>query len=247
MFKQFIGHLKMENSNKLSDWIPLITKLVWPLIIIVSLVVFHQQATEIYNVVLKSIKSGRSVEIGGFLKLGNAATKTQISDLAFENISIKGIGGSGGVVRKSSGSHLVTLQQEIRDNPLKTIDTLLLPDNIKYSVDLLKQYIGTLGLKFVVFQQGGQFDGWISSSTFVAQLPAQSITLDYDQLKSSVVGINQQTVSPELSAKKVLEKMQSLHIDSIPVVDAKQRWLFFANRGEILAGLITTMILQEKN
>jgi hypothetical protein len=237
----------MENSNKLSDWIPLITKLVWPLIIVVSLVVFHQQAAQIYNIVLNSMKSGRSVEIGGFLKLGEAATNTQISDLAFEDISIKGIGGAAGVVRKSSGSHLLTLQQEIRNNPLKTINTLLLPDNTNYSVDLLKQYVGTLGLKFVVFQQRGRFDGWISASTFIAQLPAQNTTLDYDQLKARVVGINQQTVNPELSAKEVLEKMQQLHIDSIPVVDAKQRWLFFANRGEILARLMTTMILQEKN
>ena len=207
---------------------------------------FNKQATEIYNIVLTSIKSGRSVEIGGFLKLGEAAKQTEIGELSHEAISIKGIGGSAGVVRKSSGSDLIKLQRELENNPLKTINTLLLPDEINYSIDLLKQYISTLGLRFVVFQRSGKFDGWISASAFVAQLPKNKKNVNYSELKGIIIGVSDQIVSPNDSAKKVLGKMQELHIDSIPVVDPDKRWLFFANRGEILARLMTTIIL-EKN
>jgi CBS domain-containing protein len=237
----------METTKGIGNWIPLISKLVWPFFIVILLLVFNQQVTNIYDVVLDSIKSGRSVEIGGFFKLGEAANQTQIADLSHDDISIKGIGGPMGVIRKGSSSHLIKLQQELRDNPLKTINTLLLPDRITYSVDLLKQYITTLGLRFVVFQQSGKFDGWIPASTFVAQLPEDRDTVEYAVLRDRIIGISKQTVSPNDSAKKVLGKMQELHIDFIPVVDTDQRWLFFANRGEILARLMTTIILEKQN
>jgi hypothetical protein len=40
--------------------------------------------------------------------------------------------------------------------------------------------------------------------------------------------------------------MQELHTESIPVVDADQRWMFFANRGEILARLMTAIIVDKE-
>lgn len=236
----------MDDRKNLSNWIPFAAKLVWPLFIVISLLIFNKQVSEIYDIVIDSVKSGRSVEIGGFLKLGQAANQTEIGDMAHDNISIKGIGGSGGVVRKSSARHLEKLQDELRSNPLKTINTLLLPDRSTYSVKLLKQYIGSLGLRFVVFQRHGKFDGWVSASTFVAQLPEDKDTVKYDELRNTYINVNKQTVSPNDSAKKVLEEMQKLHIDSIPVVDSTGTWLFFANRGEILGRLMTSIIL-EKN
>jgi CBS domain-containing protein len=235
----------MEKGKGLNNWIPLITKLVWPFFVVILLLIFNRQVGEVYSIVLSGIKSGRSVEIGGFLKLGEAANQTKIGDLSHNDISIKGIGGQGGVVRKGTGSHLRKLQRELQENPLKTINTLLLPDKITYSVDLLKQYISTLGLRFVVFQRSGKFDGWISSSTFVAQLPEDKDTADYNELRGRIIGVNEQTVRPNDSAKEVLGKMQELHFDSIPVVDSAKRWLFFANRGEILARLMTTIILEK--
>jgi CBS domain-containing protein len=59
-------------------------------------------------------------------------------------------------------------------------------------------------------------------------------------------GIRKYYVEPGTSAKEVLEKMQELHIDSIPVVDENKRWLFFANRGEILANLMTSILLSKE-
>ncbi len=234
----------MGTTKGLNNWIPLIAKMIWPFFIVILLLAFNQQATEIYDAVLSGIKSGRSVEIGGFLKLGEAADHTKIGDLSHGNISIKGIGGLAGVTRKGTDSHLIKLQQELQENPSKTINTLLLPAGIKYSVDLLKRYISTLGLRFVVFQQRrGKFDGWISTSTFVAQLPENTDAVNYNELKD-MIGVSKYTVNLNDSVKKVLEEMQELHIDSIPVVDSDNSWLFFANRGEILASLMTTIILE---
>jgi len=234
----------MEKSKGLSDWIPLITKLVWPFFTVILLLIFHQEVSDVYSVVLKSMKAGRSVEIGGFLKLGEAASNTEIGALSHEEISIKGIGGSGGVARKGGRSDLAKLQDELRENPSKKINTLLLPDGIRYSVDLLKQYVGTLGLRFVLFQQRGKFDGWMPASTFVAQLPEREEHVGYSELKRRLIGVRRESVSPEGSAKQVLAEMQKLHIDSIPVVDADGYWLFFASREEILASLMSTIILE---
>jgi hypothetical protein len=40
--------------------------------------------------------------------------------------------------------------------------------------------------------------------------------------------------------------MQDNHIDALPVVDITGKLLFFVNRGEILAKLMTNLILEEK-
>lgn len=236
----------MENSKGLNDWIPLLTKLVWPVIILIALIVFNKQVSEVYTLVMKSIKEGRNVEIGGFLKLGEAASTMEIGAISQENISIEKIGGGGGVVRKGSAEQLTSLQKELGKNPTKTINTMLLNDDVLYSVKLLKQYVSTLGLRYVVFQRRGVFDGWIMSSAFVAQLPERNRTMNYDALKSNTIGISDQTVEPTDNVKDVLWKMQDLHMESLPVVDENGKWLFFTNRGEILSSLMTTIMLEKE-
>jgi len=153
-------------------------------------------------------------------------------------------------VRKESRSALAKLQDELERSPNKTINTLLVTDEIRnYSVKLLKEYVGTLGLRYVVFQQNNKFAGWMNSGPFVAQLPSDpedNITIPFSRL-TSMKGISKHSVEPGTSAKDVLEKMQELGFDSIPVVDENMRWQFFANRGEILAHLMSSLILAESN
>ncbi|GAB4379568.1 MAG: hypothetical protein Kow0042_29090 [Calditrichia bacterium] len=246
----------MKNKDKqkpvgvgMKEWIPLITKLVWPIFIIFALIIFNDEVSNVYGLILERIKAGGSVEIGGFFRLGEKATNTKISDLSPDNLSIEAIGGAAGVVRKGSRSALRQLQEELANSPTKTLNTLLLPDDIRFfSVKLIKEYVSTLNLQYVVFQEGGKFAGWMTSGSFIAQLPEdpQQDILNYDDLKN-MVGINQNFVLPGISARKVLEKLQELHIDSIPVVDQEGRWLFFANRGEILSQLMTSLILSAEN
>jgi hypothetical protein len=159
----------MDNWS-IKDWIPLINKLVWPVFVVLLLLLFQAQVREIYKVLLDSMKAGRSIKVGGFLELGELAKGTRISQLSFNNISIEGVGGSEGVVRKGSVSYLEKLQDELRQHPSSRIDTLLKTDDISYSPELIRKYIGTLGLRFVVFQMSDRLDGWMSSTTFVAQL-----------------------------------------------------------------------------
>ena len=236
----------MDKPGVINVWMPLINKLVWPVFIIIGLLLFHQQAGEIYRILIDGVKSGRSVEVAGVFKLGEAATQTKIGDLSQSDLSIRSVGGAEGIVRKSSQHELFLLKQQLKKNPLTTINTLLVPDDIQFSVKLLKDYIATLGLKYVVFQKDGKFDGWISASTFVAQLPRSDAALSYTRLRNQLVGINHQSVNLEQPAREVLEQMQTLRIDSLPVVDESGRWLFFVNRGEILARLMTSVILQQK-
>ncbi|MFQ5822551.1 MAG: hypothetical protein ACE5JB_00685 [bacterium] len=230
----------------MKDWIPLINKLVWPVILGILLLIFRSEVSEIYTVSLDRIKSGGSFEIGGFLKLGETATKTEIRELSFDNLSIAGIGGAEGVVRKGSRSALLKLQADLAKSPTKTINTLLLLDDIQnYSVKLLKEYISTLGLHFVVIQQRNKFVGWMNSASFVAQLPSHLDKVRFDELKN-MSGVSKHSVGPGTTAKEVLEEMQKLHLDSLPVVDDTGKWLFFTNRGEILARLMTSIILSKE-
>ena len=168
-----------------------------------------------------------------------------MEDISQAEISIESIGGSGGVVRKGSVSQLITIQQELEKNPNKAINTLLLLDNITYSTQLIKDYVSTLGLKYAVFLKNGKFDGWMNTSILIAQLPENDEIRNYNNLKNNLVGIRQQKVAPTESAKQVLSKMQELHLESLPVVDENERWLFFTNQGEILSRLMTTLMLEE--
>lgn len=72
----------------MKDWIPLINKLVWPVIVGIVLLIFHSEVGEMYDLTVNRIKSGGSIEIGGFFKLGDRATNTEIKDLSDANLSI---------------------------------------------------------------------------------------------------------------------------------------------------------------
>jgi CBS domain-containing protein len=85
----------------------------------------------------------------------------------------------------------------------------------------------------------------MNSGAFVVQLPSEAQVIEYDRLRE-FKGINDYYIKPTASTKQVLEKMQELHIDSIPVVDENKQWLFFANREEILARLMTTILLAKE-
>ena len=73
----------------MKDWIPLINKLVWPVIVGIVLLIFHSEVSEMYDLTVNRIKSGGSIEIG-FFKLGDKATNTEIKDLSGANYLSKG-------------------------------------------------------------------------------------------------------------------------------------------------------------
>jgi len=240
----------------MKDWIPLISKLVWPLIILSFLLFFRAEVKNFYNIMIERAEKGSGIEVVGFIKIGQAlVNETKISQLSFNNISIQGIGGAGSVVRKDSMGALNKLKRELRKNPSRIIDTLLIEDDRRYSIELLKEYISELSLRYVVFKRGDIFDGWMNSTAFITQLPnreeitdidGREILLSYEDLKSNMVGIRKENLKPNSTVMEVLEEMKRLHVDAIPVVNDNGHWQFFAIRGEILSQIITSVLLNDE-
>jgi hypothetical protein len=71
-------------------------------------------------------------------------------------------------------------------------------------------------------------------------------TLSYPVLKNRIAGISIEAANYTDSAKDVLERMQDLHVENLPIVKNKE-FIFFANRGEILSSLISSYILEQGN
>jgi len=74
----------MGEDRRITDWIPLINKLVWPFFIVILLLVFNQEAGEVYNIILKSIKSGRSKYINKSRRWSCRSNKKEFRALPYE-------------------------------------------------------------------------------------------------------------------------------------------------------------------
>lgn len=227
----------------MKEWVPFYTKLVWPVFFTIAIFFTYDEVSRVVSASVNRIEAGGGFKTPWF-ELGQSAANTEISTLASSNLPIEALGGGSGVVRKSSENALRILQQQIEADPNRSIDTLLLTDGTQFSPDLIRRYVGTLGLRYVVFQQAGGFDGWMMASTLVAQLPDRDAVevITYDNLKASLRGIRNVTVRSETSVTDVLSQMQTLHMEVLPVVD-DDRWLFFANRGEILSQMIAGLVV----
>jgi hypothetical protein len=240
----------MDNEK---SWFVLAAQLVWPIFIVVLILVFRSESAEIYNILKDRIKSGSALKVGLF-EIGEQASKTEISALVFPDLPVEAIGGPAEAVLKESGPALQRLQEALSKSPFRRVDTLIVDSGVIYSPTLLKDYINTLGVKFIVFRKNKRFDGWIEAGLFLNQLISRlnmpskqlkEVTIPYDELKRGIVGISQKAAQAKDSARRVLQVMQEAHTENLPVLDS-QEFKFFANRGEILANLISKFILKEK-
>ncbi|MGA1874371.1 MAG: hypothetical protein ACMUIA_02055 [bacterium] len=236
------------------EFIPLLPKLVWPIFIIIMLMAFKQETAELYAILKKRLTEGASIKIGGFLELGEQAAAIQIDKMPLNNIPIEAIGGPAAAVGKESFHVLEQLRRKLKTSPHQRVDTLRVDDSKVYSPTLLKDYVNTLGIRYIVFEQAGVFDGWVDSGVFLSQLrllrPGASsdeldrATLSYAELRREIGGISLESAEYSDSARQVLESMQDLHVENLPIVK-KGRFLFFANRGEILSSLISSLIIEK--
>jgi hypothetical protein len=239
--------------NNETSWVGFAGKLVWPVFIGILLLIFSGESSELYAILKDRIKSGSAVKLGSFLELGAQAGKTEVSQLLFRDLPIEAIGGPAEAVGKGSMHTLELLREGLKQSPYGRVDTLIIGSAGRYSPALFKDYVNTLGIRFIVFRQNGSFDGWIEAGVFLSQLfsqlnmsgvdPNQAI-VKYDQLKRDIVGINHKAMQKTDSARQVLQAMQDAHTENLPVLDGKQ-FKFFANREEILANLISQLILKE--
>lgn len=233
---------------------PLATKLVWPVFAGVLLVAFGPEAREFYDVVMDRVRGGAGVELGGF-KLSEQARTTQVGQLSLANLPIEAIGGVAGTVEKASLSKLESLRARVAAQPRRRIDTLRIVDGSRYSPTVLKDYVTSLGVRFVIFEKRGTFDGWIDAGLLLSQVPLltpgmpeselRAVAVGYDELRSRIVGIDGEHVVHTDSAQQVLERMQKLHTDHLPVLN-QGRFAFFASRGEILSSLISNFLTADQ-
>lgn len=238
----------------MKDWIPIISKLVWPVIIGLVFLIFHKKVGEVYNMAMERLQAGGSVEIG-FFKFGEIAKNTSIAELSLNDVPLEVIanrepGVSRGVT-KGGVQRLSALQSEIENNPDKVINTLLITDNInRYSIELLKEYVSTLNLPYVIYLKRGQFDGLLRSQHFIAQLPTpeearvRNLRIDYKRLRG-YKGVSMNKALPTATAKEVLELMQEWHTELLPVVDENEKWLYVVNREDILSNLMTSLLVSK--
>ena len=236
----------METKTKIIDWMPVISRLVWPFFIGVILLLFHGEVKEIYKSVMEG---GRGVKIAGIFELSEAANKTQVMDLSDNSMSLRidELGSSNSVaVEKSTYEYLSEVKRQVKQNPAIKLDTLIIKNGPTFYYPALKEYVGSLGLQYVVFIKRGKFDGWMDSSVFVAQLQGKK-TVHYDELVNTIAGIRKYSVRPDDSVKVMLDKMDKYKSSSLPVVDKDNQWKFFVNRGEILARLLTRMMFSKND
>ncbi len=229
----------MENFK---DWLPLIEKLIWPLFIVLLLVFFRGKIEGMYDMVVE----GRSVKIGGWFEIGEKIKETEIQSFAKSEATVDAFAGTQEVVtRKGGSSMLKKLQDKLKSGEIKHIDILEINNQIYYNRDLLLKYVGTLGIKQIVFIKDGKFEGWMESSLFSSQVFNDTRRdFDYNHLIENLSGIEKTTVSPTEKTNVVLELMISERLESIPIVE-NNNFRFFVNKGDILATLVSNAILKK--
>jgi len=239
----------------MKDWIPLINKLVWPVILILIILIFLGEVKEFYGIIKQRVQSGAEVSIGGMFHLGQLAKDTSLESLS-KNISIRssseGVAGIERVmgVTKGGVSHLEKLQYELREDKINLNALLITEKYDRYSISLLKQYISSLSLKYIVFEYNDKFKGWMYSSAFVSQFPDNQSTIqlnNFNLVKNKFLRVNTESIEIGDTAKDALQLMKLKGIDSLAVVDKNEKWLFFVEREQILADLISALMFDKKN
>ena len=105
-------------------------------------------------------------------------------------------------------------------------------------------YVSLLGVKYILFMGRGDFEGWIPAGLFMGQLRTRD-TYSYARLKNEIIGIRGEKAFPKSTASEVLSKMQDARTDYIPIVSENNIYLYMVSKQDLLARLVSTMILNE--
>jgi hypothetical protein len=230
-------------------WVPLFAKLIWPAVIVGVGGIYHEEAGRLIGNLNGAIESGRSVKVVDLFEIGAGTpigdvVKASATD-AGTDVDLSGVQSFDSVAEKGSSSALQQLQQKLVQSPGQTIEVLALRDNSQYSIDLLHQYIETLGIRYVVFQSDGRFTAWMDAGLFNSQLPpaGQGQWWESDKLFDHLVGVHNQSVPATASALDTLRIMEQSKVDSIAVLDGES-FKSMVTREAILAKLLTATILK---
>ncbi len=192
---------------------------------------------------IRGLRGRLSAENIEGLSVGPISLKlnAHIASFAPSNITLEAVSGPAVVLEKGSAELLGHVRDQLRATKGARIDALLIVPNKLYDSELLRQYLSLLSARFVLFQRT-RLEGWIDASAFGAQLEPHR-TYNYEQLMTAFVGISSEMANKKAPAKQVLEQMQRAHVDNVAVVDDTGRFQFMASRQEILARVVSSVLL----
>ena len=229
----------MKDSN---IWMPIIERLIWPVFIVALLVIFREKVNGLYNMATE----GRSLEIGGWLKIGEKVQNTDIVNFTSQDLSIEAIEGDEFAIEKGGERMLNDIQEKLRNSEIKSIDILKITNNKTYYRDMLLKYVSTLGIKQIVFIKDGKYDCWIGSSIFSGQLLAGNERFfRYEELKNFLAGTTTVNVAPDDKTSLVLEEMRRGGLDDVAVVE-DGTFRSMVNRQDILTALVSSTLLSNQ-
>lgn len=225
----------------LAKWMPVLENLVWPFFIIILLIIFKGKV----NALFQMATEGRSLEIGGWLKIGEQVKEIEIQDFATDNAVMDAVEGEGIMVVKGGNNLLNRLQEQLKRGEIHHIDILNITDHKYYYKEMLLKYVSNLSIKYIVFTSNGTFKGWMESSVFSSQLLMSELNaFDYSELNNALFGIKTEQVSPTTKTFEVLKYMKEIGVDVIPIVD-NDEFKYFVNRSDILTNIISSNILNK--
>ena len=237
---------------KIKDWMPLFSQMVWPVILIVALMIFWPEVSELYGLMRKAVfVEGRSFKAANLFEIGEKVDATKIKAGTSTGLTIEAIKGDYYSAIKGSGEYLERLKEAVHSIPNRRFEVLKIRDGVRYSRFHLGEYIADLGIQYIVFQRQDEFDGWIDSGLFLAQLPQprtlsgefRDLGFTYRELQRQLTGIRHQTVHANASAIDVLKMMQSENVENLAVVDENSEFLFMLSREEVIGSLVAALVL----
>lgn len=238
----------METSTTLKDWIPFLSSLVTPIFVVLLILWFHKDVGDFVSIIKTVVgEQQRSLEIGDWFKIGERARTTEIKNLGLGDISVtlSEHDYEEWVIEKGSEALLYELREKSQQYGGRPVDVMVLKDGIRYFSKVLEKYIAKLGIKYVLFIRGNTFEYWIPAGLFVGQLMPHR-TYTYDELSSEILGLRSESALPSATASNVLKLMQDKQTDYVAIVDKKGLYRYMVSKQDILAKLVTAIILQTK-
>lgn len=237
----------METETAIKDWIPLFSSLITPIFIILLIVWFKSDVTDFLGIVKRAVgEQGRSLEIGDWIKIGERARTTEISNLNLGDISVSlsDHDYEEWVIEKGDESLIYKLREQSEEHGGKPVDVMILKEGIRYSSVVLEKYVSLLGVKYIIFLENDSFESWVPAGLFMGQLRSRA-TYSYANLKRKIIGLREESAFPSSTASDVLQQMQTAKTDHIAIVTKNKKYMYMVSKQDILAKLISTMILQE--
>ena len=245
----------MKNTE-LKDWIPLISKLVYPIIALIIVLIYSSEISDFYNKKIMDENSDVKLEVAGFgLEIKQKAKQTIVGELGFSNLGLQAISNSefhpnteedaNNFVTKSTSHELKVL---IESNTEKTtFETLILVSRKQFSLKLLRSYINQLGIKYVVFIEDGEYLGLIESKLFINQFFEFDRILGFNDLLSETVGKETTFLRDNSTVLDILKVMNEKNLSQVAIVDEQKKLSYIVEREAMISKLVASIITETEN